>query len=67
MILAVFIAIGVVLFFVPNPLRLWKQSEEAACREQCTRLQKSWRLVPANPNQLIPLGKFDGPWTCQCY
>lgn len=66
-IIAVFVIVGVALLFVPSPLSHLKQNEEATCREKCSQLQKSWRLVPAIPNELLPPGKFNGPWTCECH
>lgn len=65
---AVFAIVAVIFFFGPSPVGLWRQSEEAACEKKCSELKKFWRLVPAYPpSQQVPRGKFDGPWTCECY
>jgi hypothetical protein len=66
-VLAAFVLIGLVLYLIPNPLGLMKYEEEAACRSKCETLNRSWRLVPAQPLPAAPLGKYEGLRNCECY
>jgi hypothetical protein len=64
---AAFVVVGLIFFFGPSPVGLWRQSEQAACEKKCSELKKFARLVPAHPPTQVPQGKFEGPWTCECY
>lgn len=66
-IVLVFIAVGLVGFYLGNPLQRFRADEEAACRDKCTTMQRSGRLVPTLPPGSVAQGKYDGPWSCECY
>lgn len=66
-IIAAFAITGVLFYFGPSPLGLWRQNERAACEKKCSELKRSARLVPARSLNQIPQGKFEGPWRCECY
>jgi hypothetical protein len=66
-VVAVFAGIGLVWLYVGSPAQRLKMSEEDLCRDKCANLQKSWRLVPQYPKGMVPQGKYDGPWSCECH
>lgn len=66
LIAVVFLGVAIITLILPGPLGLMER-EEAMCREKCSKAQKGWRLVPAHPPPMVSSGKFDGPWTCECY
>ena len=66
-ILGVFVGVGVIGFLLGNPLGRFRANEEQACSDKCKALARSSRLVPALPPGSAGMGKYDGPWTCECY
>jgi hypothetical protein len=66
-IVAAFAAIGLISLYVGSPAQRYKLSEEDLCRDKCASLQKSSRLVPQYPKGMVSPGKYDGPWSCECY
>ena len=66
-IFAVFIAIGIGGFFLGNPIERFRVNEQQACDEKCKKQNKFSRLVPARPPGSVGQGRYDGPWTCECY
>ena len=64
---AVFVGVGLVWTYLGSPTQRFKLSEEQLCRDKCATVQKSSRLVPQHPKGTVPEGKFDGPWSCECY
>jgi hypothetical protein len=66
-IFAVFVAIGFAGFYLGNPIERFRMNEQQACDEKCKKLNKLSRLVPALPPGTVAQGKYDGPWTCECY
>ena len=65
-IIAAFLAVALVGYFVGNPTHRYKASEENACREQCSKLKRTGHLVSQNPVGSLNPGRFDGPWRCEC-
>ena len=63
----VFIAAGLAGFFLGNPIERFRANEQQACYDKCKGLNKASRLVPALPPGSVSRGKYDGPWTCECY
>lgn len=49
LVVAAFIAVALVGFFVGNPAQRFKRAEEEACHNQCSNAHRSWRLVSKNP------------------
>jgi hypothetical protein len=66
-VVAVFAGVGLIWLYVGSPTQRFRMSEEDLCRDKCTTIQKSWRLVPQHPKGMVPPGKYDGPWSCECY
>jgi len=66
-ILAVFVAVGLLGLYLGSPVQRFREGEEATCRETCAKQQKASRLLPALPAGSVPVGKYDGPWSCKCY
>lgn len=66
-IVAVFAGLGLLWLYVGSPAQRFKISEEDMCRDKCVKLQKSSRLVPQYPKGMVSQGKYDGPWSCECY
>lgn len=63
----VFVAVGLIGLYVGSPVQRYRESEENSCREKCAKLQKSSRLVSQYPPGMLGPGKYDGPWSCECY
>jgi hypothetical protein len=66
-VVAALAALGLIWLYVGSPGERFKSSEEGVCRDKCTGLQKSSRLVPQNPKGMVSQGKYEGPWSCECY
>jgi hypothetical protein len=66
-ILAVFVGVGVLGFFIGNPIERFRANEQQACYNKCKALNKFSRLVPTFPPGSVGMGKYDGPWACECY
>lgn len=64
---AVFVGIGLIWMYAGSPAQRFRMREEDVCRAKCTSVQKSWRLVPQYPKGMVGQGKYDGPWSCECY
>jgi hypothetical protein len=64
---AAFAAIGLVWIYLGSPAQRFRMSEGDSCRDKCTKIQKSWRLVAEQPKGMVSQGKYDGPWSCECY
>jgi hypothetical protein len=64
---ALFAGMGLVWLYVGSPAQRFKTSEANLCHDKCAKLQKTWRLVPQHAMGMISEGKYDGPWSCQCY
>ena len=66
-IVAAFVGVGLLWLYVGSPAQRFRMSEEDSCREKCAKVQKSSRLVSHYPKGMVSEGKYDGPWTCECY
>jgi hypothetical protein len=66
-VVAVLAAIGSIWIYVGSPAQRFKLNEEKLCRDKCSSVQKPWRLVPQYPKGMVSEGKYDGPWSCECY
>jgi hypothetical protein len=66
-IFVVFFAAGVAGLILGNPMQKLRASEDEACHATCANRHKFHRLVPALPPGSVAQGKYDGPWTCECY
>jgi hypothetical protein len=66
-IVAVFAGLGLLWLYVGSPAQRFRMSEEQVCHDKCAKLQKSSRLVSQYPKGMVSGGKYDGPWTCECY
>lgn len=66
-VLAVFVGVGLIWLYVGSPAQRFKMSEEDLCRDKCANIQKSSRLVRQYPKGMVGPGKYDGPWSCECY
>ena len=66
-IFGVFILAGALGFLLGNPIERFRVNEDQACLDKCKTQNKFSRLVPALPPGSVSQGKYDGPWTCECY
>jgi len=66
-VVAVLVGVGLLWIYVGSPAQRFKMSEEGLCRDKCASVQKSWRLLPQYPKGMVSQGKYDGPWSCECY
>jgi hypothetical protein len=66
-VLAVFVAVGVLGAFFGSPLERFRRSEASLCQDKCAALNRASRLVPALPPGSVGPGRYDGPWTCECF
>lgn len=66
-IVAVFVLVGLIWLYVGSPAQRFRMSEEEVCRDKCAQSQKSSRLVSHYPKGMVGEGKYDGPWSCECY
>ena len=66
-VLTVFAVAGLASLYIGSPIERFRMNEEEACEDKCKKLNKVSRLVPARPAGTIGQGKYDGPWTCECY
>ena len=66
-VVAVFAGVGLIWLYIGSPIQRFRASEEDLCRDKCATLQKSWRLVTQHPKGMVSPGKYEGPWSCECY
>jgi hypothetical protein len=63
---AVFLAVGLSVFWIAEKQSKVGFSELEACHKQCAIEKKTGQLVPFSSTQITKRGDFTGPLKCQC-